>query len=281
MWKATAEEKMHCSECHHRIPADTNCLSQLPSALPEGTRRRRFKNFCINCSECESKGKEASCYVRWLSHWYAREERAPGNLHCGQCNFDIPEGMRTYMQAFYTWPDNYDAEDEAEAWETTEARPSSGFKAALADSAKSSAGGWDSLSYATQRKFMRGGLGGRRGMRSPKIAQRHYHRTIPRFIRNMGEDAVLMYRKGLDVSHIKSVHNRPDLAKAPHNAILEESSLNHARGARNMSSSELKAAKSVLRLRKLSVRAKTAFRSGLRGDMLLLFWKESSQGLRT
>ncbi len=77
MWHVIAEEDMHCTECSHKIPSGTECLSQMPLEMPENFRRGEYENFCITCAECDAKrGLPArACYARWLDHYTRRNHR--------------------------------------------------------------------------------------------------------------------------------------------------------------------------------------------------------------
>ena len=105
-------------------------------------------------------------------------------------------------------------------------------------------------------------------MASVESAQQLYEATVPRHIRYAGDPAVRDFVKNRDFSHKQSFANRPDLAKATNNTVLEKRSLNRARGARNMTKAEVKAAQSAQRLRGITIGAKTVFRNGLRGGYI-------------
>ena len=99
-------------------------------------------------------------------------------------------------------------------------------------------GSWDSLSDSLQSKFTSAGLGGERGVRSVAEAQAFYHDSISYPVRNLGGDAVQQYVAGKDASHIQSAHNVPHLADSNSNIIWENSAINRARGAEDMTSGE-------------------------------------------
>lgn len=169
------------------------------------------------------------------------------------------------MQDFYAWPNaDQDAELDDVA-ERLDQETSHGLATALAGTANSPAGGFDNLNPTTQRRFIRGGLGGSRGTRTPRMARRLYEGRVPKHLRNAGDPAVSDFVMGQDFSHKVSVAKRPDLAKAPHNTVLEDSSLNRARGAKNMTRSEVKAAQTAQRLRGITIGARAALKNGLRG----------------
>ena len=261
MWHVIAEEETRCSECFHSIPAGSRCLSQMPMELPDGSRRGVGENYCIGCSRCSLKGNRQPCYVRRLSHWYAPKETVEVDTPCGHCGETVPEGTRTFAQRVYVG-----IEDEPEsASDGTEARTggSAAAAAAGAGAARPTPAVWNNLSAATQRKFQTGGLGGPRGIRSPKMGQRLFERTIPKSIRNLGEGAVKDYMKGKQGSHIKSVSNSPHLAKAPSNMVWEDASKNLSRGSRNMARAEVAATKSAGRATAIRLAARNTLRSGV------------------
>jgi hypothetical protein len=244
MWHVIAEAKMICSECLHRIPAGTECLSQMPVEMPDGFRRGKYENYCINCPKCEKKGYEQSCYVRRLSHWYIHKETTEQDVSCGHCRRIVPEGTRTVAQKRYAW-----LNDEADsASDGPGAQPGGTAVAAAtvgAAAAKPTAGGWDSLSVAMKGKFRSIGLGGSRGARTQAMARRVYENRIPTIVRRTGEDAVKDYLKGKHGSHIKSVVAAPGRSKWPSNMVFEDASKNLSRGSRNMTAAEVAAAKST------------------------------------
>ena len=103
-------------------------------------------------------------------------------------------------------------------------------------------GGFDSLSGSLQRKFMDAGLRPEHGIRSAAEAQALYQESVPGFVRNYGEDAVRQFLQGKDASHIRSVHNAPQLATDSGNILWESSGINRARGAADMTGAERSAA---------------------------------------
>ena len=92
MWAAIVEEDIRCSECYHTIPARAQCLSQMPVHMPDGFRRRKYDNFCLECAECNANRRKLPCYVRYLGHSYARKEKTTGAANCVNCDDAIPEG---------------------------------------------------------------------------------------------------------------------------------------------------------------------------------------------
>ena len=129
-------------------------------------------------------------------------------------------------------------------------------------------GGWDDLTPGTRRLFQTRGLGRGLGSRTPTMAQRLYEKSVPRVIRNPGEDAVRDYLKGKHFSHKISVANAPQRAKAPSNIVLEKVRTNLARGRRNMTSVEVSAAKRAGRASASKVLAKSALKSGAKAGVV-------------
>ena len=95
---------------------------------------------------------------------------------------------------------------------------------------------WDSLTDSLQSKFASAGLGGDRGVRSVAEAHEFYRDSIPYPVRNLAGDAVERFVAGKDASHIQSVRNAPHLADSDSNFMWENSAINRARGAEDMSS---------------------------------------------
>ena len=110
---------------------------------------------------------------------------------------------------------------------------------------------FDGLSSATRWRFVRGGLGGKRGLRSPAEAADFYRRSVPWAIQAQGEQAVLDFIDGKQASHLRSVANSPHLARDPRNLAWEAAEKNQDRGAKDMS-----------RLDKLGVQAKSVAATG-------------------
>lgn len=91
------------------------------------------------------------------------------------------------------------------------------------------------LSSALQDKFRAAGLGGDRGYRTASEAQSFYDVSVPDSVKLMGEEAVKKFLADKDASHIKSVANSPELANTNSNIGWENSAVNRARGAEDMS----------------------------------------------
>ena len=227
MWHVVAEEGMYCTECHHEISSGTVCLSQMPLEIPEGFRRGKYENFCIECEECAARGlrsglRQRACYVRRLDHWFTHVEKTAEPINCGHCGEIIPQRTWTVAQKLYAWPDS-EADSESMSDRHHPGGAVTGVAAGTA--AKTSSAGWHNLSRATQFRFQSGGLGRGLGHRSPTMGQRLYEKEVPEAIRNLGEPIVRDFLEGKHFSHIKSVANAPSIAKAPSNAILENSGI--------------------------------------------------------
>ena len=275
MWHVIAEEKTLCSECLHRIPPGSRCLSQMPVEMPDGFRRGRYENYCITCPKCEEKGYEQSCYVRRLSHWVTHTETTKEDVSCGHCRLIVPEGTRTVAQKVYAW-----AGDEAEPTsDGTSGQPGGPATGAATVASKSTLGGWENLSNATQRKFSTAGLRGSHGIRTPRMAQRFYERSVPQPIRNAGERAVLDFIKGRDASHIRSVRNSPHLAKAPSNTTWEAVSKNRARGGNNMTIADQKVVRSANLSSAVNAGMKAVLKGAARGGVVAAAMEAPVAGL--
>ncbi len=95
-------------------------------------------------------------------------------------------------------------------------------------------GSFANLTDSLQRKFMDAGLRPEHGARTAAEAQTLYQESVPLFVRNYGEDAALQFLQGKDVSHIHSVHGSPHLASDTGNILWENSDINRARDASDM-----------------------------------------------
>ena len=118
-----------------------------------------------------------------------------------------------------------------------------------------------------RKKFQTAGLGGARGVRTEAMAQRLYE-SLPKGVRNLGEEAVKEFMNGKHASHIKSVANAPGRAKWPSNVLWEKAGKNIARGSRNMKASEISGAKSAARGSAINVGLKSTLRSIARGGAI-------------
>ena len=264
---------MDCTECGHSISSGTGCLSQMPSEMPEGFRRRKYENFCIECVECAPGGRKASsrsraCYVRWLDHGYLRQptlELTTESTNCNYCGGVIPGDTWIVAQKFYAWPDS-GTDSESTSDPAHHGGAVTGVAAGTA--AKTSAAEWHNLSAATQYRFKTGGLGRGLGLRSPTMAQRLYEKEVPEAIRNLGEPAVKEFLKGKHFSHINSVGNAPGSAKAPSNVVLENSRANLSRASRNMTGAGHAAARSASRASAVRTGAKAAIKGGAKAGVI-------------
>ena len=264
MYIIISEEDIYCTECVHDIPAGAVCLSQMPTAMPEGFRRKKYDNFCVSCAKCDAKNKPP-CYARRLAHWYAPKEETKESTPCGFCGDAIPKGVLTAAQKIYALPESESENVQTDGVDDATIRPaaSGGVAASAAGGVSPGAGAWHNLSPSLRRRFMTGGLRGRGlGSRTPAMAQRLYENEVPLAVRNLGEDAVRNFLKGKQFSHIKSVANAPGQARLPSNVVLEEGAKNMARGSRNMTAAEVAAVKSAGRASALKMGAKSAVKGG-------------------
>ena len=69
-------------------------------------------------------------------------------------------------------------------------------------------------------------------------AKQFYETSVPVFIRNLGDDAVVKFFKGKHASHIKSVKHHPQLANNAQNIIWEFAKKNLQRGSNDMTRKE-------------------------------------------
>ena len=265
MWQVVAEEDMRCTECSHEITSGTECLSQMPSVMPDHFHRRKYQNFCIECVDCRSKGKPP-CYVRRLDHWYAPTDKAKEAIGCARCGEQIPQGTWTAVQKFYAWPESSQGVDHRGGSPSgssidTGARAAGSGAAGVARRIHD--GEWCNLSRDTQKKFQYGGMGRGLGSRTSSEAQQTYEGCVPEAIRYQGEKAVLKFKQGKDFSHKVSVAKSPDMAKGPNNVVLENSKINQSRGSRNMTGAELEAIKSANRSAAIAATAKGAAKGGV------------------
>ena len=96
-------------------------------------------------------------------------------------------------------------------------------------------GSFFDLSSGLRQKFKGAGLSGERGgARTLYEAQEFYRESIPYPVRNLREGAVKDYLAGKEASHIDSVKNAPQLARDSDNLVWEDSRINRARGAEDM-----------------------------------------------
>ena len=234
MWPMIAEPGLRCAECRHAVQPGRLCLSELPEETPAGVSRRDFQNYCIGCPECWRQGKHA-CYVRYLEAG-GSTGKTPRSLPCARCGRRIGAGEKAGVDRYYEWP---------EAVEET----AGGQAAAVIGAATAAAGvdtlirgvpngSFSNLSDSLQQKFVDAGLGGERGVRTLAEAQGFYQDSIPYPIRNLGEGATRQFLEGKDASHIQSAHNAPHLADSSSNLLWENSGVNRARGAENMTGRE-------------------------------------------
>ncbi len=204
MWQVIAEEDIRCTECSHMISVGSRCLSQMPPAMPDDFLRRKYENSCIECAECKAKTRKQglrsrACYTRRLNHWYTSREKTRDDVRCGYCDKTISKGASVVAQKIYAWPETElevvngindgAGSDTGSVASGMAARPVSGV-------ITNSTGGWNNLSPQTRRLFQTRGLRGRGlGFRSPEVARRLYEQSVPKAVRNLGDDAVRVCRQ--------------------------------------------------------------------------------------
>ena len=236
MWPMIAEPGLRCAECRHTIQPGRLCVSELPEETPAGISRGDFKNYCIGCPECWAQGKHA-CYVRHLDS-VKNVGKTPRSLPCARCGLRIGAGEKASVEIYYEWPEVI---EETAAGKSATTTISTATAAAGVDTLVRGvpSGSFSDLSDGLQRKFMDAGL--RDSTRTFAEAESFFHESIPYPVRNLGEDAVSRYLGGdggKHASHIQSVHNAPHLANSNHNLVWENSDINRARGAENMTGME-------------------------------------------
>lgn len=231
MWPMIAEPGLRCAECRHSIQPGRLYLSELPEETPAGVSRGDFKNYCIGCPQCWTLGKHA-CYVRHLDSG-RNVGKTPRSLPCARCCRRIGAGEKASVEIYYDWPG-----------ETADERSGVLTKSGIAGLAAAAQvgtiirgvpdGSFANLTDSLQRKVMDAGLRTEHGIRNAAEAQVLYQESVPAFVRNYGEDAVRQFLHGKDASHIQSVHHTPHLAMDPGNILWENSAINRARGAADM-----------------------------------------------
>ena len=236
MWPMIAEAGLRCQECRHDIQAGRLCLSELPEEKPPGTARTDFKNYCIGCPRCWAQGKHA-CYARHLEDRFAPTGNTPRSLPCARCGRRMSAGDKARVDLYFEWANVL--EERAGSKGTN--LPGLAGTAATAAGAVLwlrgvPTGSFESLSQGLQRKFATAGLRG--DYRSTAEAQSFYQQSIPHPVRNLGQDSVESFLDGKDASHIQSVQNAPHLASENANLMWEDSIINRARGAENMTGSD-------------------------------------------
>lgn len=231
MWQMIAGPGLRCAECRHGIQPGRLCLSELPEETPAGVSRMDFKNYCIGCPECWSRGNHA-CYVRHLDSGRSTG-KTPRSLPCARCGRRIGAGEKAGVETYYEWSEALSETDDRklEASVLGTAVTATGIDMRIRGVPS---GSFSNLSDGLQVKFTRAGLGGHLGSRISADAQGFYHESIPYPVRNLGGDAVKRFLESKDASHIQSVHNAPELAHNSSNMIWEDSAINRARGSYDM-----------------------------------------------
>ena len=187
-----------------------------------------FRNYCIGCPQCWAQGKHA-CYVRHLDAGRSAGQ-TPRSLRCGR---RIAAGAKAGVDIYYDWPGQ--TADEQSGTLTRSGIAGLSAAAQIGTIVRGIPdGGFASLSGSLQRKFMDAGLRPEHGIRSTAEAQALYRESVPLMVRSYGEDAVRQFLHGKDASHIQSVHNAPQMAADSGNILWENSGVNRARGAADM-----------------------------------------------
>ena len=187
MWRVISEEDLTCTECYHPIPAGEECLSQMPTDIPDNLRRRNCQNFCIRCARCNSKKEKPPCYVRRLTHWYVPKTLVDEHVSCVSCGVNLTEGKRAIVQKFYAWTD-FPRGLVSDNVGTISGDSVPGISIATR---KPQLGEWHNLSPDLQNRLRNAGLGnGRGGARTTPEAKIFYKRNIPHHVRNGGDPTV-------------------------------------------------------------------------------------------
>ena len=204
MWQMIAAPGLRCAECRHGIQPGRLCLSELPEETPPGLSRVDFKNYCIGCPECWSRGNHA-CYVRHLEAGNSTG-KVPRSLPCARCGLRIGAGEKAGVESYYEWSEILDESAPKKLYAATIGTGVIG--AGLATWIRGVPNGaFGGLSDGLQRKFIDAGLGGERGTRTLPEAQSFYRESVLHPVRNLGEDAIKRFLDGKDASHNQSVHN--------------------------------------------------------------------------
>lgn len=116
---------------------------------------------------------------------------------------------------------------------------------------------WDGLSRATKEKFKRRGLRNGMASRTDDMARELYE-TVPRSIRESGEEAVKQFLDKYELSHIKPVSKYPEWAYNLDNVVWEAPGINRGRGDRIMTIEEIRDARKALDQEELRARSKLA-----------------------
>ena len=235
MWQVTAGQQTNCFVCEHQIPQGSQCISDLPEHLPKKVNRRDYRQFHVECPECDELADEPPkpCYKVFADQ--LRPEQAEQEAVCLFCGHLVLESEELLQDFFYV-------RDDRRKYDNIENnRGPAALLVALAKGQQvKSAPFLSRLSNPMQNKFHIAGLGrGRGGARGPAAAQEFYRSSVPGPVRNLGEGAVRQYTHGKQASHIRSVANAPGQARNSSNIVWESAKANTARGSRNMTKLEL------------------------------------------
>ena len=219
MWKITKpDELIACEHCEHPVPEGQACLTEIPELISENTPPIEYRHFHLSCQECED---DRSCYEMLAAK--NAPVRSKEDMECAYCEHPIAAGQDLL------W-DYYFAQD-LEAGDIDTQETGIGFVGFLKRVNKPS---FNNLSASTKDKFVNAGLGPGRGFRTIPEATEFYQKSIPSFVRNLGENAVKEFTKGKHASHIESVANAPSKMKSIGNLVWESAKRNRNRGSFNM-----------------------------------------------
>ena len=258
MYFRISNEDTACNQCDHTITAGSLCISV--AALPQSgdNPQEPFEAAVLHlrCAEC---GDVPSCLIAYASRRTPTAALNDGT--CAYCDHAFRAGQpiltETFLavgkdgQAAGVFPD--DAESDAgepgpQRLETVR-RATQTVSAAVARSGnvigaagraipKGVSGKFTDLSEDLQKTMMGAGL--RKGSRTATKAAEFYRQSVPRSVRNLGEEAVAAFLKGKDASHIESVANAPSKAKLLANIVWERAVSNRNRRANNIRPLELR-----------------------------------------
>ncbi len=279
MWYVTADQELTCDGCGHQIPTGETCLSDLPEQLPKKITRSEYRHFHLACPECNPLPGERvfvgqpfqsltrlsqpelvetpkSCYQAFASQLVA--ERAKSEMACLDCGHLILEGEEVAQDFFFVRDSGH--------WGKDALNVEQGPAALLSALAKSKP--VKPASFARfSKKFRGAGLGNGRGFRTWQGAIELYKTSVPKQVRNLGDDAVAQFLKGKQASHIESVANAPGKAMNPRNIILEPAKRNIRRGSRNMTRLELVGVKALNAADTVKIVGAAAARNAGKGAM--------------
>ena len=217
-----ANRPLVCRGCDHTIPEGSLCISEIPKQVHglNNVRPDVFRHFHVRCDECHS-GR--SCYQVYASRQPA--SIAQKHTDCVSCGRPIPAGEPVLHDSFLVLNQEARAKGLPRAW----AGLAGFWEVPLKGATR-----FNDLSASLRWRFHIAGLGNGRGIRTPVQAQQFYLQSVPASVRNLGERAVRQFLDGKQASHVESVANAPNKAKALGNTVWESARSNIRRGSRNM-----------------------------------------------